>query len=232
MTALVVARRMTEPATHDERSAAIDTHGRLNLAMWTIDWTARTRSRESRELPSARCPGSYPQASRVALTDNHGENMIQLNIHAKSASALRNELASILAQPAPLAPLPPSGLILPAAFGAELQGGIYAGPHFEDGKLVHLIAAPESIGEHQWEAGKTAAAEYRGAGFGGWFMPEKSHLMIAQIYIKDRFEKAYHWSATPYGGGGAWRVSFEDGYVYITNRIHEFRVRPFRRLSI
>ena len=111
------------------------------------------------------------------------------------------------------------------------QGGIYAGPHFEDGKLVHLIAAPESIGERKWEAGKTAAAEYRGAGFDDWFMPEKSHLMIAQIYIKDRFEKAFHWSATPVGSTGAWYVYFEDGNVYVSYRGFEFLVRPFRRFT-
>lgn len=156
--------------------------------------------------------------------------MIELIIRGDNAANLRNDLAGILAESAPVAPAPT--IALPAQFGAELQGGIYAGPIWEGGKLVHLIAAQESIGDRKWEAAKTKAAEYRSDGFEDWFLPERQHLMIAQIYIKDKFEKAYHWSATPYGENFAWAVTFENGSVYILNRFNEFLVRPFRRLSI
>lgn len=158
--------------------------------------------------------------------------MIQLNIHAESASDLRNELASILEQPTPLSPLPPSSIALPAAFGAPLQGGFYAGPHFEDGKLVHLIGAPEALGDHKWEDAKTRASEYRGGGFDDWFLPDLDQLTIARIYAKAKFDKTYHWSAAPFGSSYAWYVDFEHGYVDTSHRRNEFRVRPFRRLSI
>lgn len=121
---------------------------------------------------------------------------------------------------------------LPAEFGAELQGGIYAGPIWENGKLEHLIAAPETLGEHDWDDAGEVASKYRGGGFEDWFLPTKPHLMIAQIYVRDAFEQGYHWTSTPGGEYYAWGVDFEHGHVLINHRSHEFRVRPFRRLSI
>ncbi len=123
-------------------------------------------------------------------------------------------------------------LALPAPFGAELQGGIYAGPHWEDGKLVHLIAANESLGDKEWGDAKTFAADYRGGGLDDWFLPNREQLEIARIYIQNKFEKVWHWTSTPYGSGTAWAVDFEHGSVLTHYRRAEFRVRPFRRLSI
>lgn len=158
---------------------------------------------------------------------------IQVHIDAKDGIHLRKQIAAMLAaEAAPPAPLPDCGIVLPAAFGAELQGGFYAGPHFEDGKLVHLIGAPEALGDHKWEDAKTKASEYRGGGFEDWFLPDLDQLTVARIYAKAKFDKAYHWSATPFGLNSVWYVSFDYGYVYITFRRSEFRVRPFRRLSI
>jgi hypothetical protein len=151
---------------------------------------------------------------------------IHLHVEAINGAELRGQLSSML----DYEPVPPSPLTLPAAFGAKLQGGIYVGPHFNDnGTLGHLIAADEDLGEHTWEDAKTHASEYDGGGFDDWFLPEKAHLMIAQIYAKDVFEKGYHWSATPCGSGGAWVVGFEHGRVHTRYRYREFRVRPFRR---
>lgn len=118
---------------------------------------------------------------------------------------------------------------LPAAFGAPLQGGIYVGPHWEDGKLVHLIAADADLGEHDWEDAKEAATECRGGDHSDWFLPTREQLEIARIYAQASFEKGYHWSATPYGSDVAWVVDFESGCVLTSSRDGEFRVRPFRR---
>lgn len=123
----------------------------------------------------------------------------------------------------------PASPSLPAAFGAALQGGIYVGPIWGDGKLVHLIAAPETLDDAKWDDAKTAASEYRGTGHSDWFLPTRDHLEIARIYAQEKFEKVYHWSATPYGSRRAWAVAFESGSVFISTRGGEFRVRPFRR---
>lgn len=123
-------------------------------------------------------------------------------------------------------------LTLPAPFGAELQGGIYAGPHWEDGELIHLIASTESLGDTEWDDAKTSAADYRGSDFADWFLPSREQLEIARIYIQERFEKVWHWTSTPYVSGDAWAVYFGDGDVGTGGRDGVFRVRPFRRLSI
>ena len=123
-------------------------------------------------------------------------------------------------------------LLLPAAIGAPLQGGIYTGPIIEHGQLVHLITSSEYLDDQEWEDAKKAAADYRGGDFEDWFLPEQAHLMVAWANNKDAFKPDYHWTSTPYGSNCAWAVYFEDGDVGICLRYNEFRVRPFRRLSL
>ena len=118
---------------------------------------------------------------------------------------------------------------LPAALGAPLQGGIYAGPIVEDGQLIHLIASSEYLESKQWADAKAAATDYRGGDLDDWFLPEQRHLMVAQANNKDAFKPDWHWSATPYGSCDAWVVAFEYGYVGFTTRSRDFLVRPFRR---
>lgn len=120
-------------------------------------------------------------------------------------------------------------LTLPAPIGAELGGGIYVGPHFQpDGSVRHLVAAPESLGDHKWEAAQVKAKAYRGGGFDDWFLPDTNALTVALLNARGRFNKAIHWASTPYDEGNAWAVDFEYGYVSFLNRGYEFRVRPFR----
>jgi len=156
--------------------------------------------------------------------------MIDLSIHAANAAELRHKLAGILAESAPVTPAP--AIALPAQFGAPLQGGFYAGPHWEDGKLVHLIGANKSLGDAEWEDAKTKAGQYFDDGYDDWFLPTKDQLTVGLLYAKDKFEKVWHWTQTPYGSDCAWAVDFESGYVCNCRRYREFRVRPFRRLSL
>ncbi|MCR4144895.1 DUF1566 domain-containing protein [Alcaligenes faecalis] len=123
----------------------------------------------------------------------------------------------------------PAGL--PAAIGSELQGGIYVGPMVEDGQLVHLIAAKESLGCHEWEAAKVEASRYKGGGFLDWRLPTKDEATVALVHAKSLFDQEWHWTSTE-RGSYTWAVDFEFGLVGDTNRGFEFRVRPFRRLSI
>lgn len=120
-------------------------------------------------------------------------------------------------------------LTLPAPIGAELGGGIYVGPHFQpDGSVRHLVAAPESLGDHKWEDAKDKASEYRGGGFNSWFLPDTNALTVALLNARDKFDKAIHWTSTPYDEDSAWAVAFEYGIVGLDYRYSEFRVRPFR----
>jgi len=146
-----------------------------------------------------------------------------------SMLAPAQEIPGTLLQAEPyLSAAPP----LPAEIGADLQGGIYAGPMIENGRLVHLIAAKETLPDCEWDEAQKAAEDYEGGGYSDWYLPSKAELLIALAHIQDKFEKTWHWTATPYGGHHAWAVGFEYGYVNYWHRDSEFLVRPFRRLSI
>ncbi len=152
---------------------------------------------------------------------------VNIQIPGQTLAVPLSKLLTLLANEEPVAA--PVGL--PAAIGAELQGGIYVGPMVEDGQLVHLIAAKESLGCHEWETAKVEASRYKGGGFLDWRLPTKDEATVALVHAKARFDQGYHWTSTE-RGSYAWAVVFENGYVNGDSRDSEFRVRPFRRLSI
>ncbi len=152
---------------------------------------------------------------------------INIQIPGQSLAVPLPKLLALLADEAPV--VAPAGL--PAAIGAELQGGIYVGPMVEDGQLVHLITAKESLGSHDWETAKVEASRYKGGGFLDWRLPTKDEAMVALVNAKSLFDQEWHWTSTE-RGSYPWAVDFEDGGVGYDHRRNEFRVRPFRRLSI
>lgn len=155
------------------------------------------------------------------------QSNIQIQIPQQSLQISLSALSQVLDQAAPqdIAASP----LLPAEIGADLQGGIYVGPMVEDGKLIHLISASESIGDYDWESAPDKAREYRAGGFDDWHLASKPEMLVALAHAQDKFEKVYHWTSTPYGSGLAWAVVFEDGDVNVDLRHYAFRVRPFRR---
>lgn len=162
---------------------------------------------------------------------HHEDTMTQhinIQIPGQSLSVPLPALLSLMTGEPANAP----ALSLPAEFGAPLQGGFYAGPHWEDGKLVHLIGANESLGDWQWEDAKNKAGQYFDDGHDDWFLPTKDQLTVGLLYAKNKFESVWHWTQSPCGSGNAWAVYFENGDVYLGYRYSEFRVRPFRRLSL
>lgn len=146
---------------------------------------------------------------------------LNINLRARSLAALTSERAR--------QPEPTSTIILPAPVGTELQGGIYTGPMVEDGKLIHLIRAKESLGDTNWDAAKDKASEYRGGGLDDWYLPPKREMIVGLVHDQEGFDQVWHWAATPYGQDYAWAVDFENGNVSSSSRSYEFRVRPFRR---
>lgn len=122
-----------------------------------------------------------------------------------------------------------SAITLPAPIGAELGGGIYVGPHFQpDGSVRHLVAAHNHLDARGWETARMAPSGLRINGFDDWFVPSKDELMVALLNARNKFDKAIHWTSTPYGQDYAWAVDFEGGTVHPYGRTYEFRVRPFR----
>ncbi|MGG4580304.1 Lcl C-terminal domain-containing protein [Alcaligenes sp. Me129] len=152
---------------------------------------------------------------------------INIQIPGQSLAVPLPKLLALLADEAPV--VAPAGL--PAAIGADLQGGIYVGPMAEDGQLVHLIAAKESLGSHDWEAAKVEVSRYKDGGFLDWRLPTKDEAMVALVHAKSLFDQEWHWTSTE-RGSYTWAVVFEFGRVASLTRFSEFRVRPFRRLSI
>lgn len=148
-------------------------------------------------------------------------------------------------------------IVLPACpkIGEYLpgQGGIYVGDILgNDGVLYGLIDAGKSIGKAKWgkdkewdlsdwdglsntnSLGKDSpaakiAAEHEADGHVDFYLPSRRELIVAAANVPHLFEKAYHWTSSPYGSNYAWAVDFEHGDVLIRNRTSEFLVRPFRR---
>lgn len=152
---------------------------------------------------------------------------INIQIPGQSLAVPLPKLLALLAIEEPV--VAPAGL--PAAIGAELQGGIYVGPMVEDGQLVHLITAKESLGSHDWETAKVEASRYKGGAFLDWRLPTKDEAMVALAHAKSLFEQEWHWTSTE-RGSYSWAVDFERGTRERRHPGNEFRVRPFRRLSI
>ncbi|PWF25028.1 DUF1566 domain-containing protein [Corticimicrobacter populi] len=149
---------------------------------------------------------------------------INLQIPAQTLSLSLAKLLPLLAEEQQSKVAVPD---VPATIGAELQGGIYVGPIILDGKIVHLIAAPESLGDHDWSIATEKAAEYRVGGFEDWRLPTKSEAMVAFANAQEIFDNVYHWTSTVHGDY-TWAVDFEAGLVFDLSRCYEFRVRPFR----
>ena len=166
----------------------------------------------------------HPQIHIRNLNINLRANQGQA--HASPIPALL--LAALASERAPQ-PEPASAIILPAAIGAELQGGIYTAPMVEDGKLIHLIRAKESLGDTNWDAAQSKASEYRGGGLDDWYLPPKREMIVGLVHDQEGFDQVWHWTASPYPESLAWAVHFESGSVDLYLRYTEFRVRPFRR---
>ncbi len=73
-------------------------------------------------------------------------------------------------------------------------------------------------------------AKYERDGHTDFYLPAQRELIIARANLPHLYEKAWHWTSTPYGAGHAWAVDVEDGDVGIDGRCSEFLARPFRRL--
>lgn len=138
------------------------------------------------------------------------------------------------------------------------QGGIYAGDILgDDGVLYGLvIAEPKDVGMAAWgdegdrdlsewdglsntnrlRSGCPAAklaGDYEADGHCDFYLPSRREMMVALANVPHLFEKSdWYWTSTPRLSSYTWAVDFENGYVSNFTRYYEFRVRPFRRLSI
>lgn len=137
------------------------------------------------------------------------------------------------------------------------QGGIYAGDILgSDGVLYGLVIGDkEDIGTAKWGTNgerdlsdwdglsntnslrkecpaAKLASNYEADGHVDFYLPARREMLVAMANVPRLFgKKSWYWTSTPYGSLYAWRVSFEDGYVDISGRTVEFRVRPFRRFT-
>lgn len=138
------------------------------------------------------------------------------------------------------------------------QGGIYAGDiQGDDGVLYGvIIAEPKDVGTAAWgpegdldmsawdglsntnalsdkyPAAKLAR-DYEADGHCDFYLPSRREMMVALANVPDLFEKSSWYWTSSLRGSYPWAVDFGNGIVLNgTNRLNEFRVRPFRRLSI
>lgn len=134
------------------------------------------------------------------------------------------------------------------------HGGIYVGDILGDDSVLYgLIAAKdEDVGKAKWgESGDLQlsawdgmsntnalrgrspaaklASEYECDGHCDFYLPARRELLIAAANVPGLFgNESWYWTSTACGESSAWAVDFEHGHVYLINRPHELRVRPFR----
>lgn len=135
------------------------------------------------------------------------------------------------------------------------QGGIFAGDIRGDDGVPYGLIIPdkEDIGRAKWgqdgarnlsswdglvntnrlriqcPAAKLAS-DYEADGHVDFYLPSRREMMVAAANLPHLFGKeSYYWTSTPYGSSRAWCVDFELGFVDVSSRYSEFRVRPFRR---
>lgn len=138
------------------------------------------------------------------------------------------------------------------------QGGIYVGDILgDDGVLYGLVTGDDQdIGRAKWGPdgerdlsdwdglGNTnrlrkecpaakLASDYEADGHVDFYLPARREMLVAMANVPRLFSKeSWYWTSTPYASDDAWALGFGDGGVGIVSRFGEFRVRPFRRLSI
>jgi len=81
-----------------------------------------------------------------------------------------------------------------------------------------------------WRAAASAASGYSDADAQSWRLPSQDELTELYAFWKrsgnGEFSPALYWSATPWGDGSAWYVSFEDGSGYHSFNEATNLVRP------
>ena len=73
-------------------------------------------------------------------------------------------------------------------------------------------------------------ANYRGGGYGDWYLPSKRelNLLYRQKAVVGGFANDYYWSSTAYIGDLAFAQYFKDGFKYDDDTDHLLRVRAIR----
>jgi hypothetical protein len=76
--------------------------------------------------------------------------------------------------------------------------------------------------------------DYRGGGYGDWFLPSKDQLNIlfSQKTVVGNFTNQIYWSSTEYELGDAWVQDFETGEQHLDNisdgaNVHTRAIRAF-----
>ena len=86
-----------------------------------------------------------------------------------------------------------------------------------------------------WRAAASAASGYSDVDAQSWRLPSQGELTELYAFWKragnGEFSSSLYWSATPWGDGSAWYVSFEDGSGYHSFNEATNLVRPVLSFS-
>lgn len=88
------------------------------------------------------------------------------------------------------------------------------------------IIISEGVGDYAAQI----CANFRGGGYGDWYLPSKEelYLLYLQKDLIGTFHNAYYWSSTERDSANAWFQSFSNGYQGYGLKAVELRVRAIR----
>jgi hypothetical protein len=118
--------------------------------------------------------------------------------------------------------------------GAELEGGVFAGLTYRDGKIEALILGPEYDGTLTHSKAVEWAAGLKVNGFTDWTLLDRVGARVCMANVSNLFKPEWHWllEQPESNSGYAWGQDFSDGFQDHWRKDHDHRARAVRRLAI
>lgn len=112
--------------------------------------------------------------------------------------------------------------------GESWGGGTYAGLTLHDNTPMHLVLLDGEAEDLTWAKAKDWANGLEDNAE----LPSRFDALVLFTNLRDKFQKAYYWTAAPSEPGYAWCQDFSDGDQSWGHVNDELRARAVRRLPI
>lgn len=118
--------------------------------------------------------------------------------------------------------------------GAELEGGVFAGLTYRDGKIEALILGPEYDGTLTHPKAVEWAAGLKVNGFTDWSLLDRVGARVCMANVSNLFKPEWYWLLEQHESRSdyAWGQDFDNGGQDDWRKGYFGRARAVRRLAI